>query len=133
MHQNNYKNFNKQKGFGLPDLLIVIFVISIIAVLALPRVITSRNLAKFAEMQKQVAGSVSEAKQEAKSQKVPITFRYDNINKILITYNGNFGALGDTRNRVIDMSDFGLDKSEFAFGHPNWMSTTPLTDSFRPT
>jgi Tfp pilus assembly protein FimT len=129
MDYNKFAKFEKQKRFGLPELLIVIFVISIIGVLSLPRIISSYRLSQFTEMQKQVALSLYEAQQESVLQNAPITYRYDNINKVIITYNGNFGALGDARNRVVDLSQFGLEKSEIIYGRPNGVSELPLTDS----
>ena len=129
MHRNNSETIKKQKGFGLPELLIVVFTISIIGVMALPRIVLSRRLSQFAEMQKQVASSLSEARQEAISQKTPITYRYDNINKLIFIYNGNFGALGDAGNRVVYLSGFGLEKSDIVYGHLNGSSGSPLADT----
>ncbi|HEX8286399.1 MAG TPA: prepilin-type N-terminal cleavage/methylation domain-containing protein [Pyrinomonadaceae bacterium] len=127
--KKNYEKFRKQKGFGLPELLIIIFVISIIGVLALPRIISSRRLSQFAEMQKQIVVSLNEARQEAVTQGTPLTFRYDNLNKIIVIYNGSYGALGDARNRVIDFSSFGLEKTEIVYGRAYGTSETPLTDT----
>lgn len=128
-HRNNHGNIRKQKGFGLPELLIIIFVISIIGVLALPRIMSSRRLSQFAEMQKQIVLSLNDARQEAITQRTPITFRYDNLNKIIVIYNGNFGALGDAKNRVLGLSGFGLEKSEIVYGRANGTAESPLTDT----
>lgn len=127
--QNNQGKFRKQKGFGLPELLIIIFVISIIGVLALPRIISSRRLSQFSELQKQIVVSLNEARQEAATLRTPVTYRYDNLNKIIVIYNGSFGALGDTRNRVIDFSSFGLEKAEIIYGRAVGTSESPLTDT----
>jgi len=129
MHENSSEKFKRQKGFGLPEMLIVVFIIAIVGVIALPGIISSRRLSQFTEMQKQIASSLSEARQEAMLQKVPVTFRYDNINKIIITYGGNFGMLGDAGNRVIDFSGFGLEKSDIIYGRPPGMSESPLYDT----
>lgn len=129
IYGKNSGKFGKQSGFGMPEVLIVIFSISLIGVLAMPRIVSSRRLSQFAEMQKQVASSLDKARQEAMLQKAPITYRYDNINKLIVIYNGNFGALGDARNQVVDLSDFGLEKSDIIYGHPNGMSELPLSDT----
>jgi Tfp pilus assembly protein FimT len=97
--------------------------------LAVPRIISSRRQSQMAEMQKQIALSLSEARRESISQGVRLIWRYDNINKIIVTYNGNFGALGDARNRVIDISNFGFEKSEIVYGRPIWTPNTPLADA----
>ena len=127
--QNNHGKFGKQKGFGLPELLIIVFVISIIGVLALPRIISSRRFSQFAELQKQITVSLNEARQEAVTLRTPVTYRYDNLNKIIVIYNGSFGALGDTRNRVIDFSSFGLEKTDIIYGRAIGTSESPLTDT----
>src|ERR1700755_2687163 len=88
-------NLKKQKGFSFPELLVVLLLVSILLVLALPQIISSRRLFRFSGMQRQIATSLREARQEAMSQRKPITFRYDNSGKRLVTYGGNFGALGD--------------------------------------
>ena len=129
MLRNNNKNYDWQKGFGLPELLITIIVISIIVVAALPGIISSRRLSQFSEMQKQIAVSLGDARQEAMSQKVTVTFRYDNINKIIIIHGGNFGMLGDVANRVVDLSGFGVEKSAIVYGRPRETSESPLTDT----
>jgi hypothetical protein len=72
---------------------------------------------------------LSEAQREAISQKVPIKFRYDNINKIIVIYDGNYGALSDARNRIIDFSSFGLEKSYIVYGRPDEMINSPLADA----
>jgi Tfp pilus assembly protein FimT len=133
MQQNGYKKFKCQRGFGLPQFLVVVFSISIIVVGALPRIISSRRLSQFAEMQKQVSSSMNEARQEAISQKSSIIYRYDNINKLIVIYNGSFGALGDARNRVIDFSSFGFESGEIAYGRPNWMKNASLADTSNMT
>jgi prepilin-type N-terminal cleavage/methylation domain-containing protein len=129
MHRSDTGKFRKQKGFGLPELLIVVFIIAILCVLALPRVISTRRLSQFNEMQDQVAALLNEARQESVSQKAPVIFRYDNLNKIIVIYNGNFGALGDVANRVVDLSSFGLETPYIIYGRPVGVPESPLTDT----
>jgi Tfp pilus assembly protein FimT len=86
-------------------------------------------LSQVAEIQKQVASSLDEARQEAVLQKTSVTYRYDDTNKIIVTFNGKYGALGDVRNRVIDLSGFGLEKSNVVYGYPDGVSESALTDT----
>lgn len=127
--ENTREKFRKQRGFGFPELLIFVFSISIIGMVAVPRIISFRRQSQLTEMQRQIASSLNEVRQESISQKVPLIWRYDNINKIIVIYNGNFGALGDARNRLIDISNFGFEKSEIVYGRPNWIPKTPLADT----
>ena len=48
------QNKSKQKGFSVAELLIVLFVIAIIAMFALPQIMTSRRLFRFAGVQRLV-------------------------------------------------------------------------------
>ncbi len=96
------KRFKKdQKGFSLPELLIVLLIVSILVVLALPQVISSRRLFRFAGLQRQVTSTLVDARQEAMTQRTPITFRYDNVNKNIVIYGGSYGAMGDSKNKKI--------------------------------
>ena len=128
-HRTVHEKNRKQRGFGLPELLIVVFSVSIIGMIALPRIFSSRRQTQFTEMQKQIALSLNEVRRESKSQKTPITYRYDDINKLIVIYNGNFGALGDARNSVIDIADFGFEKSDIIYGRPDWLPEIPLADT----
>ncbi len=94
--KNKIKN---QKGFSLPELLIVLLIISILVVLALPQITASRRLLRFSGIQRQLGTSLNEARQNAMSQRKAVTFRYDDANKRIIIYGGSFGALGDAKNQ----------------------------------
>jgi Tfp pilus assembly protein FimT len=113
----------------MPELLIVILVIALISVLAFPRVTLWRSLAGFDEMQKQIVLSLNEARQEAIQQGIAITFRYDDADKTITTYGGNFGALNDVRNRLVNLSDFGLERNYIAYGSLNGTALSALSDS----
>ena len=64
------KRKNKgQQGFGLAELLIVLLIISIIVVLALPQIISSRRLFRFSGMQRQMVATLRDTRQEAMSQR----------------------------------------------------------------
>lgn len=123
------KNFKRQNGFSMPEVLVVLLVISILVVLSLPQLSASRRLFRFSGMQRQVVASLTEARQEAMSQRTPITFRYDDTNKKTIIYGGALGALGDSKNRTVEMSGSGLDKTEIIYGRPSGVSTVPLADT----
>ncbi|HEY0427424.1 MAG TPA: GspH/FimT family pseudopilin [Pyrinomonadaceae bacterium] len=130
---NRQKHLTKNRGFSIPELLIVLLVASIILVLALPQLISSRRLMKFSAMQRQVSASLIEARQEAMSQRRPITFCYDDRNKQLITYGGSFGAFGDAKNKVYNLSGFGVDSADIKYGRPGGVSAAALSDTTNMT
>jgi len=116
------------QGFSAVELLIVILVIAIIIVLALPQIISSRRLFKFAGVQRQVVGLVREARQEAVAQRTPITLGYDNASKTFTLTKGTFGAPGDSRNRVVQLAGEGASPNEIIYGRPPEVSTAALGD-----
>ena len=122
-----------QKGFSLAELIIVLLVISILVVLALPQVISSRRLFRFAGLQRQVASSLSDARQEAMSQRTPITFRYDNQKKNVIIYGGSYGTLGDSKNKKSALTDSGLEENDVVYGRPADAPSSALADSSNMT
>jgi prepilin-type N-terminal cleavage/methylation domain-containing protein len=123
-----FKN-RTQKGFSLPELIVVLLVAAIILVLALPQIISSRRLFRFAGVQRQVATALREARQEAMGQRKTVTFRYDNSTKSLVTYGGDFGALGDAKNRITPLADAGLQLSDLVYGRPPGASVAALSDT----
>ena len=121
------------KGFSIPELLIVLLVGAIILVLALPQLISSRRLMKFSAMQKQVSASLIEARQEAMSQRRAITFCYDDRNKQLVVYGGSFGTFGDAKNKVSDLTGYGVDAADIKYGRPGGVSSAALSDTTNMT
>lgn len=119
---------NGQKGFSLPELIIVLLVLAILVTLALPQIITSRRLFRFSSIQRQVAASLTDARQEAMGQRTPITFRYDNNAKEIKLYGGKYGASGDPKNLVIQIAGSGLDPNDVIYGRPSGVSTAALGD-----
>ncbi len=119
----------KQKGFSIPELIIVLLVAAIILVLALPQILSSRRLFRFSGMQRQVATSLREARQEAMSQRKPVTFRYDNTNKRIVTYGGSFGALGDPKNIAIELTGSGVEFDDVKYGRPTGVPASALSDT----
>lgn len=123
------KQKNKtQKGVGLIEIVIVLLILAIIVVLALPQMISSRRLFRFSGLQRQISATLRDTRQEAMSQRKAITFRYDNVNKTMIVYGGNFGALGDGRNPIMPMSGDGLTTDEIVYGRPAGAPISALGD-----
>lgn len=118
-----------QRGFSLPEIIVVLLVISILVVLALPQVISSRRMLRFAGFQRQVASSLVDARQQAMSQRVPVTLRYDDSDKNLIIYGGSYGAIGDAQNKKIMLTDSGLEISDVVYGRPSGTARSALSDT----
>lgn len=122
-------NKKHQKGFSLPELVVVLLVAAIILVLALPQIISSRRLYRFSGVQRQVSTALRETRQEAMSQRRPLTIRYDNGTKSLVAFGGDFGALGDAKNRLIQLSDAGLEDADIVYGKPPGAPAAALGDT----
>ena len=93
------------KGFSMPELVIVLLVLAILVTLALPQIISSRRLFRFSAMQRQIASTLTDVRQEAMGQRTPVTFRFDNNTKEIKLYGGKYGASGDSKNLVIQLQD----------------------------
>lgn len=126
IHKKIKKN---QKGFSLPELIIVLLILSILVVLALPQVISSRRLFRFSGLQRQVVSTLVDVRQEALTQRTPLTFRYDNTNKNILIFGGSYGALGDSKNRKVELTDSGLDKTDVIYNRPNGAPNSALSDT----
>lgn len=132
MQGTSVKKLNKldrQKGVSIPEILVVLLVAAIIVVMALPQMISSRRLFRFSGLQRQVAASLRETRQEAMSQRKPITFRYVDANKRIITYGGAFGALGDTKNLVVELAGSGVESDDVKYGRPAGAPVSALSDT----
>lgn len=126
----NRENFLRDdKGFSMPELVIVLLVAAIILVLALPQIISTRRLMKFSSIQKQISASLIEARQEAMSQRRAVTFRYDNVSKKLIIFGGSFGTFGNAQNKTVDLAGFGVAPTEIKYGRPAGVPTAALSDT----
>ena len=126
----NYSNIrvSGHRGFSIVELVIVVLIISIIAVFALPQIIGSRRMLSYWGMQRETVALLVQTRQEAISQRKPITLRYDDSNKRLIVYGGTFGVFGATTNKVQEMSGGGLDSGDIIYGRPGGASTAVLDD-----
>lgn len=122
------KFLSGQKGISVPEIVIVMLILSIIVVLALPQIINSRRLFRFSGMQREVVTFLREARQEAMSQRKPITFRYRHNKRHIIIYGGTYGALGDSKNRIYDFDNAGVQKKDIRYGRPGFAPTAALAD-----
>jgi prepilin-type N-terminal cleavage/methylation domain-containing protein len=118
----------QQRGFSIPELLIVLLIIAIIVVLALPQVMSSRRLLRFSGVQRQIVSSIREARQAAMSQRQSITYRYDDITKSASIYGGSYGPIGSASNNIYSISDSGLLPNEIIYGKPTGASPAALGD-----
>lgn len=127
--------YNKEncKGIGLIEIVIVLLVMAIIVVIALPQLMSSKRLLLFAGMQRETVSSLREARQDAITQRTPITFHYDNVNKKVIFYGGKYGALGDEANRTLNLSGEGVGPAEIIYGRPAGAKASALSDSAKMT
>ena len=128
LHTAKNKFSRGQKGFSLPELVIVLLVAAILLVLALPQIISSTRLFRFAGMQRQVAASLRDARQAAMAQRTPVTFRYQHDKKQIIIYGGSFGAVGSGKNIAYEMFDARLAKNDIKYGRPGGVTKTALGD-----
>lgn len=128
MLEKNPLRKRNQSGFSLAELLIVFFIIAIIVVLALPQIMSSRRLFRFGGVQRQVVSALREARQEAMSQRTPITLRYSNVSKTMTLSGGSLGSVGDSKNRIFQLAGEGLTVDEVVYGRPSGASVAALGD-----
>lgn len=129
LHGKNERRKNRQKGFSIPELIVVLLIIAILVVLALPQLASSRRALRFTGLQRLTATTLTEARQEAMSQRTPIKVRYDDAAKTLTTYGGSFGAAGNERNRSVELFGSGLTREEMAYGRPGGAPVSALADT----
>lgn len=118
-----------QKGFSLPELLIVVLIIAIVTVFALPQINSTRRAFRFSGIQRLIAASLGNARQEAMSQRLPITIRYADAEKKMIMHGGKFGTLGDVNNQTVELSGSGILSNELVYGRPGGAPAAALADT----
>ncbi|MEZ5344275.1 MAG: prepilin-type N-terminal cleavage/methylation domain-containing protein [Pyrinomonadaceae bacterium] len=126
--EKNKRIHGVQKGFSLPELIVVLLIIAIIAVFALPQIISSSRLLSFAGMKRQIEASLREARQDAVSQRKPITFEFDETNNRLVTYGGQYGTKGAATNKVFLLTDGGSNSGILKYGYPAGVTPGSLDD-----
>lgn len=122
------KHLHSQRGFSLPEMIIVLLVLAILITLALPQILSSTRLFRFSSMQRQMASSITQARQDAISERQAVTFRYDNVNKRMILFGAKYGTFGDQKNFVQEMSGSGVNAYDIIYGRPAGASTDNLGD-----
>lgn len=130
---NDSKKLKKQKGFSLPELLIVVFIVSIVSVIALPQISAARRAFRFSGLQRQISALLTDARQQAMSQRKAITVRYKNSEKEVIVYGGIFGTLNDSKNKVEQIYGSGIAKDEIVYGRPAGVANATLDDGTTQT
>lgn len=120
-----------QLGISLPEVLVVLLVGAILVVLAIPHVMSSKQLRAFGEFQQKLIAAMNDARDEAMTQKKPVTFRYDDKTKRAILYGGNFGSFGGAKNKVYSLSAEDLDLGDVKFGQPEGVKVDRLADTSR--
>lgn len=120
---------NNQRGNTLIELLIVVLIISILCVIALPQLVSSRRLVRFSAMRNDLSVVLRETRQYAVAQQTSITFHYNNSTKEISIYGGKFGKLGDDDNLISNLAGIGLPRSEIYYGRPPDVSIAPLADT----
>jgi prepilin-type N-terminal cleavage/methylation domain-containing protein len=127
-YRRKSEKHEKQKGFSLPELVIVVFIISIISVIALPQINAARRAFRFSGMQRQLGAVLTDARQQAMSQRKAITARYNDSQKEIIVYGGSYGTVNDSKNKIEQLYGSGIGKEEIVYGRPTGTSTDALGD-----
>lgn len=127
--KNKYSQFWLASGFSLIELLVVVTLIGILISLSLPGVISMRRQLRFTGLQNTAVTHLRVARQEAISQRTPITFCYNNDTKEMSIFGGTLGTEGATTNNKISLSGDGVLSGEIIYGRPNSASTSNLSDS----
>ncbi len=111
----------------------MLIIAAIIAVFALPKIITSQRAISFSAMKHKVSTVIRETRQDAISQRKPISIRYDDATKQLIVTGGKYGILGAGTNKIIILSSGGMFDGDIIYGRPSGVAAAPLGDSTTET
>lgn len=145
-----------ERGGSLIEMAVVIMLITIVAVVAVPQLISSRRLQRAAGMGREVSTQLRYARQLAMSKRKAVTFEYDDSNKQIniIQHNkvydpdgvANSGdetrvgklVLADSNYpmttgasvlRTVYLTSAGIPASDIIFGKPSGAATSALGDS----
>lgn len=87
---------NSSRGFSIVELLTVVAIMSIIAGISLPQIISARRILQFNGLSREISSQLRFARQQAMSQRQVFRFRYDDSSKkILIIDNEEAGTPAD--------------------------------------
>ncbi len=118
-----------QKGQTLFEIVVVMGILIVLAAMVLPQLRSSRNLSRFAGLQREIVAQLRNARQQAISQRQAVTLRYDDTNKVLVLSGGIYGALGASANKQIKLWGYGLKPYEIVYGRPSGAVAAPLGDA----
>ncbi len=127
--QKQGNEINKGGGFSVIELLIVLIIIAIIAVFALPQILSSQRLISFTGIKNEMVSVFREVRQDAISQRKPISIRYDDSKKELVVAGGSYGVSGAATNKIIPLHGGGIYAENIKFGRPPSVPAAALGDS----
>lgn len=119
------------RGVSLLELLLVLALIVIVAAVSLPSLIGTRRLVRSAAIPRQILTEMRLARQQAMTQRRAFTVQYDDQNKRLVVINhrasgaallvaaGYPQTAGSVQERVVSLSDSGVNTADITYGIPN--------------
>lgn len=111
-------------GHSFTELVMVLLIMAVLAVIALPSLLSSRRLFSYYATKQNVVSFLREARQKAMSEQVVITFRYDDYSQSIKLYGGSFGGEGDDKNRQISLVGNGLNSDDLVYDKPSGAPST---------
>ena len=127
---------SRSRGVSLVELLLVLALIVIVAGISLPSLVSSRRLIRSSAVPRQILTEMRLARQQAMTQRRAITVQYDDQNKRLVVINhrasgaallaaaGYPQTAGSVQERVVSLSDSGINTGDLTYGIPNALPST---------